>query len=129
MVRMPGRPDVSVTAADATTIVSVAGSLAASGSAAIGLGADVATITKQTEAYLGSNVTASIEGDLVVHSNSMEDVTSVAAGVGGGLVDFALARGCNRSRTGSDDASFHWGRSQRRCALDGTGPCSCARKY
>ncbi|MFV2069876.1 MAG: beta strand repeat-containing protein, partial [Pirellulales bacterium] len=76
-----GTPDVNVAADDSTQIVSVAGSLAASGTAAVGLGADVATITKTTQAYIDSNVTATVEGDILVLADSSEDITSVAAGL------------------------------------------------
>ena len=77
----PGAPGISVQAADDTTIVSVAGSLAGAGTAAVGLGADVGTITKRTTAYIDSNVTADAEGDITVVATSSEDITSVAAGV------------------------------------------------
>ncbi|MEO1524344.1 MAG: hypothetical protein AAFX06_02860, partial [Planctomycetota bacterium] len=76
-----GRPNVVVTADDHTTIISVAGSLAASGSAAVGLGADVATITKRTEAFIESGVVADVEGNVQVLANSSQDITSVAAGL------------------------------------------------
>jgi hypothetical protein len=72
---------VRVTASDATSIVGVAGSFAASGEAAVGLGADVGPITKHTVAYIGSGVTANVKGDIIVKANSTEDITSVAAGV------------------------------------------------
>ena len=84
-------PGVTVSAADATTIVSVAGSLAAAGTAAVGLGADVGLITKRTEAFIDSNVTADVEKDILITSSSSEDVTSVAAGMGvSGTVSVAL---------------------------------------
>ncbi|MCA9137711.1 MAG: hypothetical protein KDB00_13160, partial [Planctomycetales bacterium] len=76
-----GAPSLKITADDATMIVSVAGSLAASGTAAVGLGADVATITKTTEAYIESGVVADVEGNVQVLANSSEDITSVAAGL------------------------------------------------
>ena len=63
-------------------IVSVAGSLAGAGDVAIGVGADVATINKTTEAFVESNVVAVVEGDIFVTSDSQEDITAVAAGVG-----------------------------------------------
>ena len=68
---MTGRP----------TIVSVAGSLAAAGTAAVGIGADVGVITKKTEAYIDSNVTATIKKDIILAATSSEDITSVAAGL------------------------------------------------
>ena len=76
-----GKPDLSVHAQDDTDIVSVAGNLAAGGTAGVGLGADVATITKDTLAYIDSNVTAEVEGDIEVSAVASEDVTSVAAGM------------------------------------------------
>ncbi len=78
---LAGEPDVVVFANDTTTIVSVAGSLAAAGSVGAGIGADVATINKQTTAFIDSNVIANVEGDVLVNANSKEDITSVAAGV------------------------------------------------
>ena len=79
-----GESDVQVIADDATTIVSVAGSLAAAGSAALGIGADVAEIKKLTEAFIDSNVTTVVEGDIHVTADSVEDITSVAAGLSAG---------------------------------------------
>ena len=79
-----GEADVRVTAVDDTRIVSVAGSLALSGGVALGLGADVGTITKTTEANIGSGVEADVEGDVFVTADSSEDITSVGAGVGVG---------------------------------------------
>ena len=76
-----GEPDVVVFANDTTTIVSVAGSLAAAGSVGVGVGADVAKINKQTTAFIDSNVIANVEGDVLANANSKEDITSVAAGL------------------------------------------------
>ena len=78
---LAGEPDINVFANDTTTIVSVAGSLAAAGSVGVGVGADVAKINKQTTAFIDSNVIANVEGDVLVNANSKEDITSVAAGV------------------------------------------------
>ncbi len=51
--------------------------------AAIGVGADVATVTKKTAAYLDSGSTVSVEGNILVTADSLEDITSVAAGAAG----------------------------------------------
>lgn len=75
-----GTPDLVVKAEDVTTIVSVAGSLAAAGSGAVGVGVDVATFGKTTKAYIDSGVITSIDGDIDVDANAVEDVTSVAFG-------------------------------------------------
>ena len=74
-------PDFWVVANDDTTIVTVAGSLALSGSAGVGVGVDVATITKTTKAYIDSGVTANVDGDIDVKANVKQDITSVAAGI------------------------------------------------
>ena len=76
-----GMPNVVVNADDFTNIVTVSGSLAASGSVGVGAGADVATINKDTRALIDSNTTADVEGDIVTTADSLEDITSVAAGV------------------------------------------------
>ncbi|MEQ1831146.1 MAG: hypothetical protein ABL921_34690, partial [Pirellula sp.] len=76
-----GESLVSVTAADNTIIVSVAGSLSGSAAAALGFGADVAKITKTTIAMIESGSTVSAEGNIFVTADSIEDITSVAAGV------------------------------------------------
>lgn len=88
---LPGTPGVTVTATDTTLGVSVAGSLAAAGTASAGIGADVAKVTKDTEAFIDSNVTATVEGDIVVKATSTEQFTSVAAGLAaGGSVGVSL---------------------------------------
>jgi hypothetical protein len=88
---IPGAPGISVQASDHTTIVSVAGSLAGAGTVAVGLGADVGVITKETVAYIDSKVIADAEGDIMVTADSSEDITSVAAGVAlSGSVSVAL---------------------------------------
>gem|GEM_PF-5747045 len=78
-----GTPGVSVTAVDNTTIASVAGSLAAGGAAAVGVGADITSLKKTTTAKIDSGVTANAEGNIVVTSDSLEDITSIAAGLAG----------------------------------------------
>jgi hypothetical protein len=78
----PGAPGIDMRAKDTTTLVGVAGSLAASGTAGVGLGADVESITKHTLAYIESNVTANdVKGDILVNAQSSETFVSVAAGV------------------------------------------------
>ena len=76
------RSSLTVEAADETSMISVAGSLAIGGTAGIGVGADVGVYTKRTTAYIDSGVTADVEGDIVVDAESSESLTSVAAGVG-----------------------------------------------
>jgi len=78
---LAGSPGLTVKAEDVTTLVSVAGSLAASGSGAVGVGVDVATFSKKTKAYIDSGVITSIDGNIIVDANAVEDVTSVAVGV------------------------------------------------
>ena len=89
---LAGESDINVSANDTTTIVSVAGSLAAAGSAAAGVGVDVdvAKLSKLTTAFIDSNVVANVEGDVLVHANSKEDLTSVAAGLAAGSVAVAV---------------------------------------
>ena len=77
----PGVPDVVVTASDETDIISVAGSIAAAGSVGVGVGADVLSLTKNTQAYMDSGVTSQVDGDVDVTAHSEEDVTSVAVGI------------------------------------------------
>ncbi len=77
----PGTPGVSIHAQDDTDIVSVAGNLAVGGTAGVGLGADVAVLSKDTFAYIDSGVTADVEGDIVIGAVATEDITSVAAGM------------------------------------------------
>ena len=64
-----------------TQIVSVAGSVAVGGTAGVGVGADVLSLTKDTQAYIDSGVTSHVDGDIDVSATSSEHITSVAAGV------------------------------------------------
>ena len=82
-------PGILLHASDDTTIVAVAGSLAA-GTAAVGVGADVGVVTKRTQAYIDSGVTAHTDGSIVIEALSTEDITSVAAGVSVGTVGIGL---------------------------------------
>jgi len=74
-------PDLAVIASDETTLISVAGSIAAAGTAGVGVGADVLSLQKHTEAWIDSGVVATIEGDIDVSATSKEDITSVTAGI------------------------------------------------
>ena len=76
-----GTPNLSITASDETTIVSVAGSVAVGGTAGVGVGADVLSLVKDTQAYIDSGATSSVDGDIDVSATSKEDITSVAAGI------------------------------------------------
>jgi len=76
-----GEPSIEVSALDSTVVVSVAGSLAVAGTAAVGAGADVSTLTKNTTAYIDSGAIIRAEGNILVTADSLEDVTSVAAGL------------------------------------------------
>ncbi|MEO1524778.1 MAG: NosD domain-containing protein [Planctomycetota bacterium] len=76
-----GLPNVEVTAFDSTMLVSVAGSLAVAGTAGAGFGADVVTLNKTTTATIGTNADVVVEGNLQVLADSIEDLTSVAAGI------------------------------------------------
>ena len=70
-----------VNASDDTSVVSVAGSLAASGGVGAGIGADVGVYTKHTNAYIDSGVVATIGGNIEVTAESSESLISVSAGV------------------------------------------------
>ena len=70
-----------VNASDDTTMVTIAGSLAASGTASVGVGVDVASIGKTTKAYIDSGVTTHISGNIEVTASATEDITSVAVGL------------------------------------------------
>ncbi len=84
---------LTVTASDTTSVISVAGSLAASGTAGVGVGADVGVYTKHTNAYIDSGVTATIAGNIVVDAESSETLISVSAGLGVGTVGVAVNAG------------------------------------
>ncbi|WP_233151895.1 hypothetical protein, partial [Pelomonas sp. KK5] len=73
--------NLAINANDQTDIISVAGSVAASSSVGVGLGATVNTISKDTEARMGSGVTGLTDGNLQITSGSRESVASVSAGV------------------------------------------------
>ena len=72
----------------------MAGSLAASGSVGVGVGADVGVYTKHTNAYIDSGVVTDIAGNILVSAESSESLISVSAGVGvGGDVGVAANAG------------------------------------
>ena len=85
--------NLTVSAEDSTSVVSVAGSLAAGGDVGAGVGADVGDYTKHTNAYIDSGVVTNIAGNILVNALSGEDLTSVSAGVGVGTVGIAANAG------------------------------------
>lgn len=85
--------DLAVSASDDTSIISVAGSLAASGTVAAGIGADVGTFAKHTNAFIGSGVVANVGGNITVDANTTESLISVSAGVAVGEVGIAANAG------------------------------------
>ena len=74
-------PGVMVTAADPLTLFSTAGALAAGGDAGLGVGADVDSITKNTQAFIAT-ATVKADGDVLVQAKSAENLTSITAAVG-----------------------------------------------
>jgi hypothetical protein len=81
--------DVSIVAYDDTDILSVAGALSGAGTAAIGAGADVGVIEKETQAYIWAD-TVNASRDVKVQANSTEDILSISASLGGAGT-FAIA--------------------------------------
>src|SRR5205807_1821555 len=75
----PGDSNLTVTASDTTSIVSVAGSVGIGGTAGVAAGVDVLSLIKHTNAYIDSGVTAHVDGDIAVGATSHEEITSVAA--------------------------------------------------
>lgn len=73
--------NLAITARDTTEVISVAGSLAAGGSAGVGVGVDVGTYRKSTNAYIESGVIVLVDGDIVISADTAENLTSVAAGI------------------------------------------------
>src|SRR2546422_414142 len=84
--------DLSVSADDHTSVISIAGSLAG-GSVGVGIGADVGVYHKHTTAYIDSGVTADVNGDIKVGATSGESLISVAAGISAGSVAVAVNAG------------------------------------
>jgi len=94
--------DITVEAADDTTIVQVAGNLSIGGSAGIGGALGVATIVNQTKAIIGANADTNARGKTTVKADADEGVYGlVIAGAGAGSVGVAgsLRVGVNVSRT------------------------------
>ena len=83
---------MSVGATDTTGIISVAGSLAG-GQVGVGIGADAGVVTKDTEAYVASGVTATVPGNIIVDAESSESLISVSAGLGAGEVGVSVNAG------------------------------------
>ena len=76
-----GFSGVLVTARDDTTVIGVAGSLAAGGTGAAGVGVDVGTYIKRTDAYIDSGAVVTVaRGNIGVFANARENLISVAAG-------------------------------------------------
>jgi RTX calcium-binding nonapeptide repeat (4 copies) len=73
--------NLTIHADDQSKIISVAGTLSISGNAAVGAGADVATVTKHTDAFIESDVSATIGGNIDLKATSAEKITSIAAGI------------------------------------------------
>jgi hypothetical protein len=79
---LPGTgPGVIVTAADPLTLFSTAGALAVGGDAGLGIGADVDSITKNTQAYIAT-AAVTADGNILVQAKSSEGLTSITAAVG-----------------------------------------------
>ncbi len=77
--------NVVVLAAERTQLDGVAGALGISFSkGGFGAGADVAIVTKNTQASIGANADVEAAGDVLVDAYSFEDVVSVAASIGVG---------------------------------------------
>ncbi|MEX1357532.1 MAG: hypothetical protein WD981_02810, partial [Gaiellaceae bacterium] len=75
---------IAVSASDHTDLKGIAGQLAISGSAGVGLGADVEVNTKVTEAWIGERVTATAGGNVTVDATSSETLLSISVGAAGG---------------------------------------------
>ena len=81
--------DVTVRASDVTDMINVAGGLAGAGTFGGGAGADVATIVKDTTAYVWAE-RVDARGDVRVEATSNEDLLSISAALGiGGTVGIA----------------------------------------
>ena len=78
-----GAQDVVVLAHDETEFLDVAGCLAGGGTAGVGAGADVTTVTKTTEAKVWAQTLAAKQ-DVQVKANSKEKFLSIAAALGAG---------------------------------------------
>ena len=86
--------DVHILASDQTKIIGIAGALGGGGTVGVGAAADVAVITKNTEAFVGTNTTVNANGDVIIEANSAEDQASLAASLAaGGTVGIGGAGG------------------------------------
>ncbi|MGY3658238.1 LEPR-XLL domain-containing protein [Bradyrhizobium sp. USDA 376] len=86
-VTVVGVHDLTVKATDDTAVTTVAGSIAASGTAGVGVGVGVGVFKKFTTAFIDSNVTATVGGNILVAAASTETLISVSAGIAvGGTV-------------------------------------------
>jgi hypothetical protein len=74
--------NVEVRASDDTTVFDLAGALAGGGSAGVGLGADVLTLNKDTEAFVTASAAVSALGDVAVIAGSSENIVSLSASAG-----------------------------------------------
>jgi hypothetical protein len=75
--------DVEVRATDDTEVLSIAGGVAAGGTAGVGIGAAVEVLTKTTEAYIGG-ATVNAKRNVVVEAQSSEEYTAIAVSLGAG---------------------------------------------
>lgn len=73
---------VNVLAADHTEILSVAGAIGGAGTVGAGAGADVGTIDKQTEAFIGAGANVQANEHVLVRAYNDEDIFSVSASLG-----------------------------------------------
>jgi len=72
-------PDVKVIANDDTTVTDVAGAVGFGGAAAVGVGADVIVLTKNTLATVDTNAQIGTQGSVELRATTSEKVVSVAA--------------------------------------------------
>ena len=84
---------LAVNASDMTSVISVAGDLAASGTVAAGVGVDVGVYTKTTSAEVGAGAVINVPGNVQVTAESGENLISVAAGVAAGEVAVGINAG------------------------------------
>jgi hypothetical protein len=92
-ITVNGAGNLIVSASDSTSVISVAGDLAAGGDAGIGVGVDVGTFSKKTNAFIDSGVTATVGGNIEVLAQASENLISVAAGIAVGTVAVGVNAG------------------------------------
>jgi len=78
-------PSVTVAASDSTFVTDVAGSVGLGGGAGVAASADAQVITKNTNAFIASNVTINADQDVKITATSVEDIASVVVGGSGSL--------------------------------------------